>query len=145
MIDETATLRKIKQFVTEEYNQISKKGAVIVKSVGNEYLVNDINVKLVDNLWQVLKGNTVIANLRQRRVAILLAALASKHYYRDLDKATVIDKQLDIYLSDKQIYSIRYKSNPDNQVYADRLARVENEINLLDQQLHELEKTVSLQ
>jgi len=145
MIDETATLNKIKQFVTEEYSHLSQKGAVIVKSVGNGYLVNGINVKLVDNLWQVTKGKSIIAKLRQRRVAILLAALASKRYYRDIQRATVIDKQLDIYLGDKQMYSIRYKANPDNQIYADRLVNVETELELLDQQLHELEKTVSLQ
>jgi hypothetical protein len=145
MIDEKSTLNKIKQFVTEEYNHLPQKGAVIVKSVGNGYQVNNISVKFNDNNWQVIKDNLVIALLRQRRVAILLAALVSKKYNRYLDTAISIDKQLDIYLADKQLYSIRHKNNPDNLVYLHRLDNVENQLSLLDDQLHELEKTVSLQ
>jgi len=145
MIDENSTLNKIKKFVTEEYNHLPQKGAVIVKSVGNGYQVNNISVKFNDNNWQVIKDNLVIASLRQRRVAILLAALVSKKYNRYLDTATSIDKQLDIYLADKQLYSIRHKNNPDNLVYLHRLDNVENQLSLLDDQLHELEKTVSLQ
>ena len=145
MIDENATLNKIKQFVTEEYNQLPKKGALVVKSVGNGYLVNNVNVKFIDNSWQVIKDNTIIASLHQRRVAILIAALVSKKRNRDLAAATFIDRQLDIYLYDKQIYSARYKINPDNLVYLHRLDNVENQLSLLDDQLHELEKTVSLQ
>jgi hypothetical protein len=145
MIDENSTLNKIKKFVTEEYNHLPQKGAVIVKSVGNGYQVNNISVKLNDNNWQVIKDNSVIASLRQRRVAILLAALVSKKYNRYLDTATSIDKQLDIYLADKQLYSIRHKNNPDNLVYLHRLDNVENQLSILDDQLHELEKTVSLQ
>ena len=145
MIDENSTLNKIKKFVTEEYNHLPQKGAVIVKSVGNGYQVNNISVKFNDNNWQVIKDNSVIASLRQRRVAILLAALVSKKYNRYLDTATSIDKQLDIYLADKQLYSIRHKNNPDNLVYLHRLDNVENKLSLLDDQLHELEKTVSLQ
>jgi hypothetical protein len=113
--------------------------------VGNGYQVNNISVKFNDNNWQVIKDNLVIASLRQRRVAILLAALVSKKYNRYLDTATSIDKQLDIYLADKQLYSIRHKNNPDNLVYLHRLDNVENQLSLLDDQLHELEKTVSLQ
>ena len=145
MIDENATLNKIKQFVTEEYNQLPKKGALVVKSVGNGYKINDINVKFTDNNWQVINNKSIIANLRQRRVAILLAALVSKRQYKNIGAATCIDKQLDIYLGDKQLYAMRAKLNPDNEVYKDRLSRVERELELLDQQLHELEKTVSLQ
>jgi len=145
MIDETATLKKIKQFVTEEYNHLPNKGAVVVKSVGNGYQVNNINVKLDNSNWQVIKENNVIASLRQRRVAILLAALVSKKYNRYLETATAIDKQLDIYLADKQMYSIRHKKNPDNLVYLHRLEKAENQLSLLNDQLHELEKTVSLQ
>jgi hypothetical protein len=146
MIDENITLNKIKKFVTEEYNQLPKKGALIVKSVGNGYQINDTQVTLKDNVWQVINNNkTIVANLYQRRVAILLAALVSKRYYKNIPTVTCIDKQLDIYLNDKQLYSIRTKTNPNNEVYKDRLSRVERELELLDQQLHELEKSVSLQ
>ena len=145
MIDETATLKKIKQFVTEEYNQLPKKGALIVKSVGNGYLVNNISVNFKNNSWEVIKENNIIALLHQRRSAILLAALVSKKYNRHLDSVITIDKQLDIYIDDKQIYSIRYKYNPSNLVYLHRLERIENELSLLDSQLNELEKSVSLQ
>jgi len=54
------------------------------------------------------------------------------------------DQQLDIFLEDKNYFSIRLKQK-DNPVMSDRLSRTENELSLLEQQLLELEKSLSLQ
>ena len=144
MINESKTLNKIKKFVTEEYNQLPKKGAVVVKSVKNGYMVNGVEVKLNDSVWCVIKDKTTILKLRQRRMAILAAALIAKSKNSDISAASVIDRQLDIYLADQNHFRIRLKTNPDNAVAEDRLARVDNELNLLTQQIYLLEKSVSL-
>ena len=144
MINESKTLNKIKKFVTEEYNHLPNKGAVVVKSVGNGYVVNGIEVKLDDNSWHVIKDKTVINMLRQRRLAILTAALVAKRMYQDISSVGVIDRQLDIYLEDQNYFRIRLKNNPENDIAADRLSRVDSELDLLSQQIHLLEKSVAL-
>ena len=144
MINESKTLKKIKKFVTEEYDHLPNKGAVVVKSVGNGYVVNGIEVKLDDNSWHVIKDKTVINMLRQRRLAILTAALVAKRMYQDISSVGVIDRQLDIYLEDQNYFRIRLKNNPENDIAADRLSRVDSELDLLSQQIHLLEKSVAL-
>jgi len=144
MIDESKTLNKIKKFVTEEYDHLPNKGAVIVKSVGSGYVINNIEVKLNGNIWHVIKDKTIISVLRQRRLAILTAALVAKRMYRDASSVSVIDRQLDIYLEDQNYFRVRLKRNPENDVTADRLSRVDSELDLLNQQIHLLEKSVAL-
>jgi hypothetical protein len=136
---------KIQQFVTEQYNQLSKTGAVIVNPVASGYRVNEVNVKAVAEGWQVVNGSIVVATMRQRRLAILTAALITKKRFKNLNEIILIDRLLDVYLEDKNMFSIRIKMNPDRDLYKDRLSKAENEILLLEEQIRELEKTVSLQ
>ena len=144
MTDESKTLNKIKKFVTEEYDHLPNKGAVVVKSVGNGYIVNNVEVKFNGDLWCVIKDKTTITVLRQRRLAILTAALVAKRMHNDISSVSVIDRQLDIYLEDQNYFRIRLKSNPENGIAADRLGRVDSELDLLNQQIHLLEKSVAL-
>ena len=144
MINERKTLNKIKKFVTEEYDHLPNKGAVVVKSVGNGYIVNNVEVKFNGDLWCVIKDKTTITVLRQRRLAILTAALVAKRMHNDISSVSVIDRQLDIYLEDQNYFRIRLKSNPENGIAADRLGRVDSELDLLNQQIHLLEKSVAL-
>ena len=144
MINESKTLNKIKKFVTEEYDHLPNKGAVVVKSVGNGYIVNNVEVKFNGDLWCVIKDETTITVLRQRRLAILTAALVAKRMHNDISSVSVIDRQLDIYLEDQNYFRIRLKSNPENGIAADRLGRVDSELDLLNQQIHLLEKSVAL-
>jgi hypothetical protein len=144
MIDESKTLNKIKKFVTEEYNHLPNNGAVIVKTVGNGYVVNGVEVKLNDNLWHVIKDKKIISVLRQRRLAILTAALVAKRMHKDISGVYTIDRQLDIFLEDQNYFRIRLKQKPTNSIVADRLSRVETELDLLNQQIYLLEKSVAL-
>jgi len=144
MSKQSATFGKVKDFITDQYNQLPVMGAVIVKSVVNGYKVNDILVKMDGNRYSVVKENSEISEFNQRRTAILFAALVSKKKYSDSSKIYGLDKQLDIYLEDKQFYTIRLKNN-DNMVYEHRLSRVESELIIIDDQLRQLEKSVALQ
>ena len=144
MKNEKQNFNKINHFITDSYNTLPQKGVVIVKSVRNGFMVNDIAVKQVNNEWAVIRGETTLSTFRQRRIAILFAALIYKERYQDSNTMVSIDKQLDICLEDKNYYSVRLKRK-DNLVLEDRLSRTENELNLIEQQLQLLEKSLSLQ
>jgi hypothetical protein len=144
MIDENATLNKIKKFVTDEYSQLPKKGALVVKSVGNSYRVNDIRIEQNTDGWSVINNGSTIAVFHQRRLAILSAALVSKRQFSLLSKTNVIDRQLDIYLADQNQFKIRTKMNPQNAIHASRLSKVNSELDILEQEILLLEKSCSL-
>jgi hypothetical protein len=144
MNSEKQNFNKITQFITDSYNTLSTRGVVVVKSVRNGFVVNGISVKSTDNVWIVQRDKTEIGNFKQQRIAILFAALTSKKRYLDSNKMHGIDRQLDVFLEDKNNFTIRLKKS-DNPVLSSRLSRTENDLDLLDQQLRELEKSLSLQ
>jgi hypothetical protein len=144
MNSEKHNFNKITQFITDSYNTLPTKGVVVVKSVRNGFMVNNIFVKESSGQWVVEKDKITVSSFKQRRIAILYAALISKKRSIDSSKMYGFDQQLDICLEDKTNYSIRLKKS-NNPVLADRLSRTENDLELLDQQLRELEKSLSLQ
>jgi hypothetical protein len=144
MTNEKQKFNKIKNFITDSYNNLPKQGVIIVKSVRNGFMVNNISIKLVDNIWEVSKEGNILSRFRQRRTAVIFAALVYKKRSIDSKKLVGLDQFLDICLEDKNTFSLRLKKT-DNPVYADRLSRTEVELDLLEQQLQELEKSLSLQ
>lgn len=144
MNSEKHNFNKITQFITDSYNSLPTKGVIVVKSVRNGFMVNNIFVKENGGQWVVEKDKITVSSFRQRRIAILYAALISKKRSADSSKMYGFDQQLDICLEDKNNYSIRIKKS-NNLVLADRLSRTENDLELLDQQLRELEKSLGLQ
>lgn len=144
MNSEKHNFNKITQFITDSYNSLPTKGVIVVKSVRNGFMVNNIFVKENSGQWVVEKDKITVSSFRQRRIAILYAALISKKRSADSSKMYGFDQQLDICLEDKNNYSIRIKKS-NNAVLADRLSRTENDLELLDQQLRELEKSLGLQ
>jgi len=144
MNSEKHNFNKITQFITDSYNSLPTKGVIVVKSVRNGFMVNNIFVKENSGQWVVEKDKITVSSFRQRRIAILYAALISKKRSADSSKMYGFDQQLDICLEDKNNYSIRIKKS-NNAVLADRLSRTKNDLELLDQQLRELEKSLGLQ
>lgn len=137
--------KKIQQFITEEYNHLSKIGLVIVKSAQNEFKINDLTVKYNNFTWQIYDNSSLIIELKQRRMAILAAVMIINNKKKKMANILSLDKQLDIYLDDKSVFSSRLKKNPHNYVMEDRLSKVEAELNFIESQISELEKSVSLQ
>jgi hypothetical protein len=144
MSSEKQNFNKITQFITDSYNTLPNRGVVVVKSVRNGFMVNNIIVKQNNNLWVVEQNNTALGSFRQRRIAILFAALINRKRKIDCNKMSGFDQQLDIFLEDKNYFSVRLKQK-DNPILADRLSRTKNELSLLEQQLLELEKSLGLQ
>jgi len=141
---EKQQFNKIAKFITDSYNDLSKHGNIIVKSVGNTFVVNDIRIKNDNGVWNVERQKTVLSTFKQRRIAILFAALVTKKRYIDSHKMVAFDHQLDMLLDDKERFKIRLKTKY-NAILDARLENVETNLDLLDQQLIELEKSLSLQ
>jgi hypothetical protein len=144
MNSEKQQFNKIAKFITDSYNDLSKHGNIIVKSVGNTFVVNDIKIKNDNGVWNVERQKTILSTFKQRRIAILFAALISKKRYMDSNKMVAYDHQLDMLLDDKERFRRRLKTKY-NAVLNDRLENVETNLDLLEQQLRELEKSLSLQ
>jgi len=144
MNSEKQQFNKIAKFITDSYNDLSKHGNIIVKSVGNTFVVNDIKIKNDNGVWNVERQKTVLSTFKQRRIAILFAALVTKKRYIDSHKMVSYDHQLDMLLDDKERFRIRLKTKY-NPILNDRLENVETNLDLLEQQLRELEKSLCLQ
>jgi hypothetical protein len=144
MNSEKYQFNKIAKFITDSYNDMSKRGNIIVKSVGNTFVVNDIKIKNSNGIWNVERGKATISTFKQRRIAILFAALVCKKRYTDSHKMVAYDHQMDMLLDDKERFKRRLKTKY-NPILDDRLENVETNLDLLEQQLRELEKSLSLQ
>ena len=144
MSSEKYQFNKIAKFITDSYNDMSKRGNIIVKSVGNTFVVNDIKIKNSNGNWSVERQKTMLSTFKQRRIAILFAALLTKKRYYDSRKMVAYDHQLDMLLDDKERFKRRLKTKY-NPILDDRLENVETNLDLLEQQLRELEKSLSLQ
>jgi len=144
MNNEKQQFNKIAKFITDSYNDLSKHGNIIVKSVGNTFVVNDIKIKNDNGVWNVERQKTMLSTFKQRRIAILFAALVTKKRYIDSHKMVAYDHQLDMLLDDKERFNIRLKTKY-NPILNDRLENVETNLDLLEQQLRELEKSLCLQ
>jgi hypothetical protein len=144
MNSEKQQFNKIAKFITDSYNDLSKHGNIIVKSVGNTFVVNDIKIKNDNGVWNVERQKTMLSTFKQRRIAILFAALVTKKRYIDSHKMVAYDHQLDMLLDDKERFNIRLKTKY-NPILNDRLENVETNLDLLEQQLRELEKSLCLQ
>ena len=144
MNSEKQQFNKIAKFITDSYTDMSKRGIIIVKLVGNTFVVNDIKIKNIDGLYNVERGKTMLSTFKQRRIAILFAALLTKKRYYDSRKMVAFDHQLDMLLDDKERFVRRLKTKY-NPILDDRLENVETNLDLLEQQLRELEKSLSLQ
>ena len=144
MNSEKYQFNKITKFITDSYNDMSKHGNIIVKSVGNTFVVNDIKIKNNNGIWNVEKDKATISTFKQRRIAILFAALVCKKRYFDSNKMVAYDYQMDMLLDDKECFKRRLKTKY-NPILDDRLENVETNLDLLEQQLRELEKSLCLQ
>lgn len=144
MNNERNQFNKITKFITDSYNDLPNRGTIVVKSVKGGFSVNGIKIIQDKNVWNVIKDKLTISNFGQKRIAILFAALIVKKRYFDSKKTSGLDQQYTIFVEDK----IRFKKileSKNNPIIESRLSKVEKELELLDQQLQELEKSLSLQ
>lgn len=117
-----------------------------MKTLDNGFRVGEWFVKNLQNGWQVEdRAGGKRSTMKQRRLAVLVAALLHRKNYDKAKTVFMMDTTYDILSNDIKLYSARIESNPSNKVYSDRLGRAEKELEILKGQIYELEKTVHLQ
>lgn len=145
-IMQATNYNKIQQFVKNSYTDLSQRESLIVRTQDQGFRVGDWFVKNLGQGWRVEdKRGRVYACLKQRRLAVLMAALLNKKKYKLAFNISNIDTTYDILSGDFQLYSIKSSRKTNNLVYIHRLSRAENDLQSLKKQIHELEKTVGLQ
>ena len=145
-MDTQQNYNKIQQFIKQHYREIGNSGTVIVHPTNTGFQVGDYTIESTDDGWQVVnKAGVVIHELHQRRLAILLAALLCKKKYEHARLAAGIDQRYDIFSGDRGLYEQRLAANPDNYTYKHRLIRVVDELDILNSQINELEKSACIQ
>ena len=144
MNNERHQFNKITKFITDSYNDLPNRGTIVVKSVRGGFVVNGIKVSQDKDIWKVVKDKTLVSNFANKRTAILFAALISKNRYYDSRKVFVLDQKHVIYTEDKQRFVTRLNLQYSS-IIQSRLSKAENELDLIEQQLRELEKSLSLQ
>lgn len=145
-MDTQQQYNKIQQFIKQHYRDFNNSGTVIVHPTSTGFDVGNFTIRNIDNSWQVINNSgVVIYELHQCRLAILLAALLCKKKYEHAKMTAGIDQKYDIYSGDRGLYEYRLATNPDNYVYKHRLNRVVDELDTLNSQIIELEKSACLQ
>ena len=144
-MEKNADFNKIQEFINAEYKNLINSGINIIKPITNGYSVNSMSVMFNGNGWAIVDDKKhTLYNLHQLRTSILLALTIDKHQYKKIPMITSLDQHLDMVINDRNFYSNKLKSNSENDVYIDRLSKVESDFEILNLQLNEIEKTLCL-
>jgi hypothetical protein len=137
---------KIKQFVHDNYQQISAKDVLITRISEQQFQVGDWTVQDMGDKWQVSDAAGVCnATLLQPRLALLTAVLLNRGKRSDATHVNNMDVSYNIFNKDLSFYLQKTRADPDNPVYQDRLDNARRSLDLLRDQISEMEKTVKLQ
>ena len=119
---------------------------VIVRATKSGYTIGNMKVINNDTAW-LLKDRTgkTLQEFRQRRIALLTAALLFKNKSGLAGESRSLDTQYDMFLHDYMIYKQRLEQHPDNRIIQDRFDRVKYELETIKSRIMELEKTADLQ
>lgn len=145
-MDTQQQYEKVQQFVKQQYSEIRSRNIPVIKSLSGGYIIGSYKVQPLDEGWQIsAKNGNPLYCMKQRRTAIVMAALIDAKKYKHAQKAYALDSRYDIFLNDYKLYSARSEQNPSNIIYKDRFNRVDGELESLNRQINELEKTANLQ
>lgn len=138
------TLNKISNFVQEQID-LTKRSVVIVETA-NGYKVNDFKIQQINNLWHIFNNkNMLIGTYRNKRLAVLIAALKVKKRDNLVHEVDVLDLSLFTKKQDKLFFEFRINHNFKKEMFEDRLSRTMFDLTQIYSKISELEKSVGLQ
>jgi hypothetical protein len=139
----TSTAEKIQSFINDQINQT--KNSIVIRENQNVYYVNNFKIKFLNDNWAVVNNKKQqIGQFKNKRLAILFAALQIKKKYTLRDFVDKIDFQLFCLKQDKIHFEKRLQDTKRIQICEDRLGRIEYELEMFFNQIDELEKSVGL-
>ena len=137
---------KIKQFVQENYQEMSVNDVLIRQVSEKRYQVGNWCVQDVEDKWQVSNpAGSCNAALLQPRLAILMAVLVQRNKFKQARAINNLDQGYNISSNDYNFYLYKTKIDPENPVYQDRLDNAKRTLEKLRGEINEVEKTVNLQ
>lgn len=138
------SLVKIERFVEEQINKKNHSLTLIETRAGLR--VNNFLIHAADGNWQLLNQNgKQVSVFKSKRMAVLSAALLTKHYAPNVGEISSIDERLNFLRNEKQFYEYKINASKKSKLFEDRLSRTEHELSIVYSQISELEKSVGLQ
>jgi hypothetical protein len=138
------TLDKIQTFVKEQIS--STQSSLVITETAKGFKVNDIAVHQIDSAWIIKSANgSIIGHFKNRRLAVLTAALTVKKLYKFLHIVSQLDNQLTFLKHDKALFERNIDRKFKKEMFEDRYSRTIFELSQVYEQIFELEKSVHLQ
>jgi hypothetical protein len=137
-------LNKIESFVKDQVT--ATKSSIVIIENKKGYKVNNLNVLPKDSVWLIIDpAGKEISSFNSARMAILSAALHVKKKMNHIQFTQFYDRQLLNLKHDKMLFESKISNNFRTEIYEDRLSRTLTDLDLLNSQISELEKSVGLQ
>ena len=125
---------------------INVKNTITLISTKNGYKVNNFTIRKKDDTWLVVNPNgQVISQFMNPRLAILNAALVIRKKYSDALFVANLDRHLDILKHDQKLFQSKIDNKFKTALFEDRLAKTQDQLIKLYEQISKLEKSVGLQ
>ena len=100
---------KIKSFINDQIDQV--KHSIVIVKTAKGYKVNDLDILSKNDFWLIMdKSNIEIARLRNKRLAILLAANVFKQRFLKAEIISQYDLRLSILKHDKKLFEYKIKN-----------------------------------
>ena len=138
------TLDKIQTFVKEQIS--STQSSLVITETAKGFKVNDLAVQQTDSAWIIKSLNgAIIGQFKNRRLAVLTAALTVKKLYKFSHVVAQLDNQLTSLKHDKALFEYNIGRKFKKELFEDRYSRTIFELTQVYNQISELEKSVHLQ
>jgi len=135
---------KISKFVQEQID-FTKRSVVIVETATG-YKVNDFKIQLHNDTWIIIDNKNIITGrYKNKRLAVLIAALTVKKRHSLINYARSLDIILDSLKHDKYFFESKIFNKFKKELFEDRLSRANKDLFDVYAQILELEKSVGLQ
>lgn len=137
-------LNKIESFVEDQVK--ATKSSIVLIENKKGYKVNNFNILQKDSVWLITDpSGKEISRFNSVRMAILSAALYIKKKPGHVQFTKHYDTRLQLLKHDKKLFESKILNNYKSELFEDRLSRTLNDLDLLNSQISELEKSVGLQ
>ena len=138
------TLDKIQTFVKEQIS--STQNSLVITETAKGFKVNELAVQQIDSAWLIKSANgAVIGQFKNRRLAVLTAALTVKKLFKFSHVVAQLDNQLTSLKHDKVLFEYNIGRKFKKELFEDRYSRTIFELSQVYDQISELEKSVHLQ
>ncbi len=139
----TANFDKINGFFKE--NLFNSHSAHIL-TMPYGFKINGYTIKKKDDGWQLFDREYKLrAVFYNRKLSILAAIMLIKGNNSEFKTLINVDYSFDLFETDYKFYQSKAKKYPDNLTYQHRFDRVEKELELLQLQISQIEKSFNLQ